>query len=71
MDKLNNYKFSKFVKVEIGRLIFNGDFQIGMTKEMCRLSWGEPKDINRTITKYSTSEQWVYDVVIYILKMVN
>ncbi|WP_394990782.1 hypothetical protein [Emticicia sp.] len=46
---------------KIGRLIFFNDVQIGMTKEMCRLSWGEPKDINRTITKYSTREQWVYN----------
>jgi hypothetical protein len=34
---------------------------IGMTKEKVRnSSWGEPNKINRTTTKYSISEQWVY-----------
>jgi hypothetical protein len=31
-----------------------------MTKEMCKLSWGEPEKVNTTTTKYSTHEQWVY-----------
>lgn len=33
---------------------------IGMTKEMLKLSWGTPDDINRTVTSYKVSEQWVY-----------
>jgi ABC-type enterochelin transport system substrate-binding protein len=34
---------------------------IGMTKEqVLATNWGEPDDINRTITSYGTSEQWVY-----------
>ena len=33
---------------------------VGMTKEMCRLSWGEPEKVNKTTTKSGTSEQWVY-----------
>ena len=34
---------------------------IGMTAEEVRNStWGEPDDINKTTTKYGTSEQWVY-----------
>jgi hypothetical protein len=33
---------------------------IGMTKEMARESWGEPKDIHRTVTASSIHEQWVY-----------
>lgn len=33
---------------------------IGMSKETCRLSWGEPEDINRTTTQSSVTEQWVY-----------
>jgi hypothetical protein len=31
-----------------------------MTKEMCKLSWGEPEKINETITAGQKSEQWVY-----------
>jgi hypothetical protein len=41
-------------------LILQGKVRLGMTKEMCRLSWGEPKDINETITSGKKSEQWVY-----------
>lgn len=34
---------------------------IGMTKEEVEASlWGKPEKINRTVTKYSTREQWVY-----------
>lgn len=41
-------------------LILLGKIRIGMTKKMCRDSWGEPNNINKTITRYGTSEQWVY-----------
>jgi len=40
---------------------------IGMTKDEIRGSrWGEPDDINTTINKYGTSEQWVYNGQGYI-----
>jgi hypothetical protein len=42
-------------------LILAGKVRIGMTKEMCKLSWGEPNDINSTISSGRNSEQWVYD----------
>lgn len=35
--------------------------KIGMKKEQVLLSWGKPDNINKTITKYSKNEQWVYD----------
>ena len=41
--------------------ILQGKVKIGMTKEMCKLSWGEPNDINQTISAGRNSEQWVYD----------
>lgn len=41
-------------------LILQGKIRIGMTKNICRDSWGEPDSINKTITKYGTTEQWVY-----------
>ena len=37
-----------------------------MNKEMCRQSWGEPLDINRTIVKGLTHEQWVYGYGTYL-----
>lgn len=40
--------------------ILQGKTVIGMTKEMCRLAWGEPKSINETITSGKKTEQWVY-----------
>lgn len=42
------------------KLIMQGKVKIGMTKQMCRQSWGEPDDINKTITKNYVREQWVY-----------
>ncbi|WP_138755770.1 tetratricopeptide repeat protein [Paenibacillus sinopodophylli] len=40
---------------------------IGMTKQEVKNSkWGTPKDINKTITKYGTNEQWVYSLSEYI-----
>jgi hypothetical protein len=33
---------------------------IGMDKEMCILSWGIPKRINRTTHSWGVREQWVY-----------
>jgi hypothetical protein len=42
-------------------IIIQGKVRIGMTKEMCRISWGYPQKINETITANKKSEQWVYD----------
>lgn len=41
-------------------LILQGKIKIGMTKNMCRESWGEPDNINKTISEYGTTEQWVH-----------
>lgn len=41
--------------------ILRGKVKLGMTKEMCLLSWGEPKSKNETITSRNHSEQWVYE----------
>ncbi|WGG47657.1 hypothetical protein [Rossellomorea sp. DA94] len=40
--------------------------KIGMTADEVRERWGEPSDINRTITKYGTDEQWVYANYTYL-----
>ena len=34
--------------------------EIGMTTEQTVAAWGRPRDINRTVTASSTSEQWIY-----------
>ena len=49
-----------------GTLISEGKVRIGMTKEMCRESWGEPEDINKTTGSYGTHEQWVYGYGSYL-----
>ena len=47
-------------------LILENAVQLGFTKEMCIEAWGEPYDINRTITQYGVHEQWVYDIGRYL-----
>jgi hypothetical protein len=42
------------------------DLEIGMTKEEVLEIFGKPKNINRTITANSVSEQWVYSDDIYL-----
>jgi hypothetical protein len=45
----------------IANKIIVGKIWIGMTDDMARASMGQPDDINRTVTRYGTSEQWVYN----------
>ncbi|MFR9498389.1 MAG: hypothetical protein SNI05_08190 [Rikenellaceae bacterium] len=47
-------------------LILKNQIKLGFTKQMCIESWGEPEDINKTITYYGTHEQWVYGLDTYI-----
>lgn len=44
-----------------GTLILENKVRIGFTAEMCRYSWGNPIDINKTTGSYGVHEQWVYD----------
>ncbi len=57
-DEADKYR-KKFGKEDF-ETILKRKVRIGMTKEMCKLSWGEPKSINQTITSGRKSEQWVY-----------
>lgn len=41
-------------------MITKGKVKIGWDKKLCKLSWGEPKDINITKGTFGTHEQWVY-----------
>ena len=40
--------------------ISEGNIWLGMEAEQLQVSWGRPTDINRTVTRYGTHEQWVY-----------
>lgn len=40
--------------------IVEGYVRIGWTKEKCRLSWGTPRDINKSTYAWGTHEQWCY-----------
>lgn len=40
---------------------------VGMSREkLSNSTWGKPKDINKTTTKYGVSEQWVYSNYRYV-----
>lgn len=54
------YLIKKFGKT-YADMILKGEVQTGMTAEMCRESWGEPDDINKTIGSWGTHEQWCYN----------
>jgi hypothetical protein len=49
-----------------GNHISEGKVLIGMTKEMCRLAWGDPNRVNKTTTSSGTIEQWVYSLRHYL-----
>lgn len=71
--KNNNLKAEKY-KQDIlqkygtyyGNLILKHQVVLGMSKEMCKLSWGSPRDINTTIVTGLTHEQWVYSLKVYL-----
>lgn len=56
----------KNIPSSIWNLIMNGRVQRGMTKEQCRLSWGNPENINVTTGSFGTHEQWVYGLDSYL-----
>ncbi len=45
--------------------ILSGQIEIGWTKEMVRAAWGLPDHVNKTVTRFGTSEQWVYGTCRY------
>lgn len=51
---------------EIKRLVREGKVRIGMTTAQVEAAWGKPEDIHRTITAWSTHEQWVYGNGLYL-----
>lgn len=71
VDRIHVYHFViEFDRAEVFRRkfgdiiwqkILDGKVSIGMTKEMCEISWGTPKKINETISTGVKREQWVYE----------
>lgn len=64
-DERMSYLLSKYLE-PIAIAIYNNKVFIGMTTEEATDSWGEPKDINRTITEDIVHEQWVYGMGKYL-----
>lgn len=58
-NEQKNQLIKKFGRV-YANMILEGKVKIGMTKAMCKESWGEPIDINKTIGNYGSIEQWIY-----------
>ncbi len=59
-DQRMNYLMSKYA-APIAVAIYEKRVWITMTANEAKESWGQPNDINRTITEKNTSEQWVYN----------
>jgi hypothetical protein len=54
--------------IETGQKLLNGQYWIGMTDEMARVSLGAPNDINKTVGSWGVHEQWIYradDIYLY------
>ena len=63
---LSEYDKEKFEKAHskwgasIAKDIVEGYVRIGWDREKCRMSWGEPRDINTSIGAWGRHEQWCY-----------
>lgn len=70
-NRLNNQKIAADKKKEqslinkLGLKVYNslreGHFWLGMTDEMAKIAFGEPKEINETVGSWGKHEQWVYN----------
>lgn len=58
--KYNSNIYKQKFGIENYNLILSGKVKIGMTKTMCKISWGEPDSKNKTILKGKQTEQHVY-----------
>ena len=47
-------------------VIRNGGVRVGFSKEMCLMSWGKPKSVNKTTNSWGVYEQWVYGLTSYL-----
>ncbi|WP_449619971.1 hypothetical protein [Robertmurraya sp. Marseille-Q9965] len=67
-DELTAYKKQEeeYIQEMIEEKEESTTIRIGMTPDEVVEKWGKPEDINRTITAFSTSEQWVYPNYVYL-----
>ncbi|MDR7131649.1 hypothetical protein J2X69_004013 [Algoriphagus sp. 4150] len=65
-QRLRREKYIKKYGTEVGEKIAKRTIWIGMTEEMLIDSWGNPKDINSTVTRYSHRKQYVYSSNQYV-----
>ena len=65
-QRLRREKYVKKYGTEVGEKIAKRIIWIGMTEEMLIDSWGNPKDINSTVTRYSHRKQYVYSSNQYV-----
>ena len=61
-------EFDKQEKTRLAELAKKPNVKIGMSKSQVinQSNWGEPKYVNRTVTKHGTHEQWVYSEYRYL-----
>ncbi len=52
----NHQNLSKRIK----NCILKGEIRLGMTKEQVEVSWGKPRDINKSVGSWGVHEQWIY-----------
>ena len=45
---------------EMAEYVVSGEVRIGMSKDLCELTWGTPDKINKTTYSFGVKEQWVY-----------
>lgn len=68
-EKEQAEKYTRLIKKygkSIAKDMMDGSVSIGWNKQMCIESWGKPDRINKTTSRYSVSEQWVYDSGSYL-----
>ncbi len=61
INELKNLISTLRIPSEQLRKLAQGRIWVGAKEQYVILSWGTPKDINRTITANTEHEQWVYD----------
>ena len=50
----------KYIGLAETEYVVSGKVHIGMSKDLCEISWGKPDRINKTTYSFGTREQWVY-----------
>jgi hypothetical protein len=57
----NTWRQHPEISKEMRALVRGRRIQIGMPAALVRLSWGDPKRVNSTVTERGESQQWVFE----------